>query len=105
MLEHTKKRSENIVIMMYCKDLFERLQKTIHQYFNLIYNIDETFCFTDIREKLVAPETQFRYVPEEKSVGHIRAVCGYNAAGEVLKPFIILPILQNLLMKLKTFTT
>lgn len=33
--------------------------------------MDEKFCFTDKREKLVVPKTQFRYVPEENSVGHI----------------------------------
>ena len=81
------------------------LEATIHQIPHLLYNMDETSCSCTKKGKIVIPEGKFPLASEETHIGHMTAICTCNAAGETLKPMIILPLLVNLPAELATFTT
>jgi len=81
------------------------LNNTIHQIPHLLYNMDETSVTSDRKGKIVVPDGYFPLSSEEKNIGHITIMCSCNAAGEALKPFIILPLLKNLPEELKYLST
>ena len=75
----------------------------MHDVPELIYNVDETYCSCNSKGRIVVPEGKNPFVIEEKNLGHITAVCSFNAAGEPLMPFLILPLLQKLPPELSEF--
>ena len=81
------------------------LQAIIHQIPYLLYNMDETSTACTKKGKIVVPDGKFPLSSEETHIGHMTAICSCNAAGESIKPMIILPMLLNLPEELNQFTT
>ena len=67
--------------------------------------MDETSITSNHKGKLVVPEGYFPLSSEERFINHITIMCSFNAAGEAIKPFIILPLLQSLPSELYEFST
>lgn len=65
--------------------------------------MDETYCSFNTHGKLVVPMDKLPVVSEDHRVGHISCLCTINAAGESLKPFLILPLLRHLPLELIAF--
>ena len=84
---------------------FIMLSQTIHQIPHLLYNMDETSVATNRKGKIVVPNGSFPLAEEEREIGHMTLICSCNAAGEALKPFIVLPMLVNLPAELLELTT
>jgi len=80
------------------------LNATIHQIPHLLYNMDETAISSNHKGRLVVPDGHFPLCSEERCIGHTTIIYCCNAAGEAIKPFIILPLLQNLPNELNEFT-
>ena len=73
----------------------------IHDTQALIYNMDETSVCAKAKGKIIVPKGKHPYVAEYKLIGHMTACLTCNAAGEALRPLIILPTLVNLPAELK----
>lgn len=71
------------------------LRGIIHKNEYLIYNVDETSVCANRKGKLVVLEGKTGFESEEQLFGHITAVLTCNAAGESLRPLLILPSLLN----------
>lgn len=94
----------------YCNEtvlrlFYQLLGNFIHSIDGLIYNMDETYCDFNKKGKLVVPQGKYPVVSEEHRIGHVTCICTINAAGMAWKPFIILPMLQNLPEELREFQT
>lgn len=88
---------------MYCtkramEKIYSLVKILIHDTRALIYNVDETSVCANAKGK-------HPYVKEDKLSGHATVAFTCNAAGEALKPFIILPTLVNLPAELKELQT
>lgn len=81
---------------------FSMIKNIVYENQHLIYNVDETSCCTNKKGKIIIPEGRYMpFVGDNQAIGHITAVLCCNAAGEALRPLIILPTLINLQPELK----
>lgn len=87
------------------ENFYSLVKILIHDTRALIYNVDETSVCANAKGKLVVPNGKHPYVKEDKLSGHATVAFTCNAAGEGLKPFIILPTLVNLPVELKELQT
>lgn len=85
------------------ENFYSLVKGLIHDTHALIYNIDETSVCANAKGKIIVPKGKSPYISEDKLIGHITACLTCNAAGEALKPLIILPTLVNLQAELKDF--
>ena len=101
-LEEVRRKycNSNVITQFYLM-----LQALIHQVPHLLYNMDETSTTCTKKGKIVVPDGKFPLASEETQIGHITAICSCNAAGESLKPMIILPLILNLPNELTELTT
>ena len=81
---------------------YAMIKNIVHDNQLLIYNVDETSCYSNRKGKIIIPEGKYMpFVGEDQAIGHITAVLCCNTMGEALKPLLILPTLINLPPELK----
>ena len=88
-LEHLRRKycHKNVLIKFY-RFLAETIANIDPE---LLFNADETALSLDRRGKVVVPSGAFPTIDEDKLRGHYTVMCCFNAVGETLDPFIILP--------------
>ena len=82
---------------------FLMLRNTIHQCPRLLFNADETNVCLDGRNKVVAANNTYPVASPAKLTGHYTLMAAFNAAGDSVKPFIIIPNRLTFPMELANF--
>ena len=82
---------------------FILLRSTIHQNPRLLFNADETNICLNSKNKVVVANNTYPVASPVKLTGHYTLMAAFNAAGDSVKPFVIIPNRSNFPMELKEF--